>query len=182
MPLYAMWVHGNNAVPQWPGGAGPEGTNGHRLTQVNRHAWTDITGFRQGPGVTFRAPGNDTNYFHFCIPTPVFAAGQQVYLDAVFVLYRTPGPEVALTEVFAFDGPNPIPLGMLPGPGSHGTHDGTRGRADIAVGFTKFPVQNQTAPPAIIWGLGISVGVAFNREAEITFTAAGADFFTEQAG
>jgi len=34
----------------------------------------------------------------------------------------------------------------------------------------------------IIWGLGISVRVQFNREADITFTAAGADFFTEPNG
>ena len=114
MSLHAMWVHGNAVALQFPGGAGLEFTDRSRMAQVENHAWTDITGLRRGNGATFRGNGNDSNFFHFSIPTPVIAAGQQVYLDAVFVLYQTPGPEAAVVEVLAFDGPNPVPLAMLP--------------------------------------------------------------------
>ena len=96
---FAMWVHGVTAYPERTAGEGP-------LLQVRESvdgpgvAWSDITGFRQGYGATFRGKRNQNNWFHFAIPAPVimpvfqpafghYSLGESIRLEKVFVLYRS---------------------------------------------------------------------------------------------
>jgi hypothetical protein len=58
MADYSSWVSGNAVTVQYPGGAGLEFSDGHRMDQVANTPWTDITGLRTGIGTTYRA-----NYF-----------------------------------------------------------------------------------------------------------------------
>jgi hypothetical protein len=174
MARYASWVHGNAVKMQYPGGAGLEFTAGHRMDQVDRHAWTDVVGFPTGPGGVFRGQGNDSNWFHVAIPTPPLLPGKpRSRLEAVFVLFSS-DPFVEVAEVLAFDGPNPLPVQMNSPSGLSGRHGGTRGLADLADGQTRFPIEGR---PEVLWGVGISVRVSFGRPGQITFTTAGADFF-----
>jgi hypothetical protein len=112
---FAMWVHGVTAYPERTAGDGP-------LLQVREWAdgpgvaWSDITGFRQGYGATFRGKRNQNNWFHFAIPAPVimpvfqpgnghYNLGQGIRLEKVFVLYKSyiSGRGGALTRIDQVD-------------------------------------------------------------------------------
>ena len=183
MPLTTSWVHGNSAMLQYPGGGGSFPTwTSNPPSQMNQvtdatqtHPWTDSFGLREGPGVTFTGQANQSNWFHFSIPTPPIFNGEQATLQRVYMLFNSdPGVEVDL--VFAFDGPDPISLLENNPNGLSGRHDGTNGAADLVQGETFFPTEGQ---PAVRWGVGISVHVSFHaNNGNITFTAAGADFQT----
>jgi hypothetical protein len=181
MARHATWIHGNSAVIQFPGGAGLEFTDRSRMDQVEHHAWTDVTGLHRGPGETFRGNGGNANWFHFSIPTPVIVptprapGGDRTRLETVFVLFQS-DPFVELQEIAAFDGPNALSVAMNRPSGASGRHDGTNGLSDLVSGITAFPIDDK---PEIFWGLGISVKVGFGQTGNITFTAAGADFFTQ---
>jgi hypothetical protein len=110
-----------------------------------------------------------STYFHFPIPTPVIVRGVRAQLLAAFVLW-TADPGIALQEVQVFDGPNslPVPFSTPVGVG----RDGSGGIGDIVEGMTKFTLSGQE----IFWGIGISLGFAFSRDGNVTFTTAGADF------
>ena len=183
MALHAMWVHGNTAVVQFPGGAGPEFSDRHRMDQVDHRAWTDIVGLHSGRGVTFRGQGDggDVNFFHFSVPTPVIVpsnpnpGGERIRLRTVFVLFES-DEFVELQQVQVFDGPNELSVSMDRPSGASGRHDGSNPDrlADLVAGITMFPINQM---PEIFWGVGITVKVGFGRPGNITFMAAGADFF-----
>jgi hypothetical protein len=98
---FAMWVHGVSAYPERT--AGDAGVDGPLL-----NAWesvtgpgvphSEITGFRQGYGATFRGKAFHNNWIHFEIPAPVIVPGIQtgnqpgsdrvIHLEKVFVLYK----------------------------------------------------------------------------------------------
>jgi hypothetical protein len=192
MAMQAMWVHGSSVVPGFPGGAGLEGTNGHRLEQVDGHAWTDLTGLRASGGATFKAAAGNSNTFTFSIPTPVVRLGVvngpreqfRANLLRVFVLYRL-DPNVAINQVMAVDGDsvfqdasdNPTSIfSDLSTGGNHGGSDiRTEAELDSALveGVTKFSLRE---PGVVFKGVGIQVDVSWGVDGEVTFIAAGADF------
>lgn len=171
--MHAIWVHGNTAIPQFVGGLGitSPGTSGHEMTRVQSQHWTDIVGLPQGPGKIFCGQADKTNFFHFCIPTPVILNDQRVRLDRVFVLFSS-DPDVQVIRVYVFDGPRTIDVSAMP-TGVSGRHDGSGGVADLQENITLHRVESR---PEILFGVGISVEVRFSREGNITFTTAGADF------
>lgn len=177
MGIYASWVHGNAAKLQYPGGAGLEFADGSRMDQVAGHAWTDLTGLASGPGMSFVGNGDDQNWFHFPLPTPVLVGDapdrNRAKVLRVFALFNAE-QFVEVDNVSAFDGPTAIPLEESSPSGNTGQLDGSLGLADLQLGRTMFPVSG--GGHEMLWGLGISVHVSFGRHAKITFTAAGADF------
>jgi hypothetical protein len=185
MPDHAVWVHGTSVRAQWVGDPPLPQVQGTKLDRsFGGVPWTDIVGLPEGHGATYRgrtpvgfggarAVPVASAFFHFSIPTPVFLNDAPGRLLRAFVLYRTDVP-FGVQEVHLFDGPNLIaspPVGNRPRLDT----DGTNGRADLITGVTRFEVGDRP----LIWGLGISVGVAFPWDpGQITFTAAGADFRT----
>jgi hypothetical protein len=172
-------VHGNAVFSQFPGGAGLEFTAGSRMDQVSHHAWTDLLGERQGPGVIFRGNAGNSNFFHAAIPVPnavpVFSPTPQPPSEPpspphfhttvtpllVSVFFDvTVDPGVRVSTVFAFDGASLIqssPPGSLALPGQGTT---------VVI----------TTPVAVRRGLGISFAVLFGSTGNIAFHAVGAEF------
>jgi hypothetical protein len=126
MAYEAIWVHGSTAVASFPGGAGPEGTNGHRLKQVRASIpsrpseaanvpFSDLLGFRGSFGAMFRGHAGDTNFFVFSIPTPVFRAApftgpwrsERARLNDIVLLYNLE-PGVEIFGITITDGGRPI--------------------------------------------------------------------------
>jgi hypothetical protein len=186
MPFHAVWVHGNSVRAQWAGDPPLPQVQGTRYDRgFGGVPWSDIVGLPEGPGATYRgrtpvgfggarAVPVPSAFFHFSIPTPVFLNDAQVRLIRAFVLYRT-DVDFGVQEVHLFDGPNFIDSPSVVARPRRDT-SGANGRGDLIDGVTRFEVPRR---PEMIWGLGISVGVAFPWDAgQITFTAAGADFET----
>lgn len=186
MPGQAIWVHGNAVRPQWVGDPPLPQVQGTKLDRSTGGVpWTDIVGLPEGPGTTFRGRTPvgfggarvvpvPSAFFHFSIPTPVFLEGADAQLIRAFVLYRT-DVEFGVQEVHLFDGPNIIASPAVSARPRLDT-SGANGRSDLIAGVTMFEVPGA---PLMTWGLGISVGVGFPWDGgQITFTAAGADFFT----
>ena len=208
-----IWVHGNAAVLQFPGGHGSEFFEGARMAQVFLQSqiddsrvqipWTDVVGFHTGSGVTYRGQGNgeDSNSFHFSIPTPsmIWNLGngddrpfprtpRPVKLGAVFVLYRS-DPGVDLIGVRVSDGARLLKQFRVVPPGTE--RDSVEPRADCP-GTSRHdldgtnPIASETLiecatqftltdRPGIFWGIGIQAVVGFRSHGNITFTAAGAE-------
>jgi hypothetical protein len=127
--------------------------------------------------MSFVGNGDDQNWFHFALPTPVLvggtADGNRARVLRVFVLFNAE-QFVEVDNVSAFDGPRGIALDESSPSGNTGQLDGSRGLADLQPGRTMFSVGD--GGHEMLWGLGISVHVSFGRHAKITFTGAGADF------
>ena len=170
MSMQAMWVNGNTVVPERTAKAEPLGTDGP-LTDIPGVPYSNLLGFRQGWGTTFRGKDNHSNWFHFSIPTPAVHEGGRVYITQAAVLYRT-DPQVTVTDVHVWDGVNRI-FTSPPLTGTSGRHDGERGFDDLREGITKWRIDY---PDIIRWGVGISVNVRFSDEGSITFIGAGIDF------
>jgi hypothetical protein len=184
MSRHRLWVHGNTARTQWPGDTTMQAQDARADRTVGGVPWTDIVGLPQGPQMIFRGRDRSrggflnlarivpqpSTYFHFPIPTPALMHGQQAHLTTIFVLWRA-DPSIALQEVYAFDGPNPIPATFSVPVG--GGRDGTGGPADLVAGTTSFAIASQ---PEIHFGLGISLGFGFGADGNVVFTAAGAEF------
>lgn len=155
MALQAMWVPGYVAQVEVPGNT--------RLRLVNGIPWTDVTGLRAGWGSTFRGAANQTNWFHFAIPSPVITDGKRVTLDRVFVLYNaSPGARVEAAHIW--DGPNRVRnYDSLNLTGNHGS------AIDAANTWAG-------GGGPVLWGIGVSILVRFTSEANIVFTSAGGDF------
>jgi lysozyme len=158
------------------------------LTQKQFDALCSLT-YNVGTGAAFQRshlcaklnaqnPDAPKEMLDWCYVT--LPSGQHVKLPG---LERRRQQEYAVFTADPFPTPKKDTDTMGPAPGTFGTHDGTGGRGDIAEGFTKFPTQRRGANerPMVIWGVEIAVRVMFNREDNVTFTAAGADFFTEPA-
>ena len=167
------------------------------------HPWTDLVSLRQGGptidlhtlyGATFRGQDNNTNSFHFSIPTPARATVRDeitgktrvttAFLSRAYVLYRA-AANVRVEQIELLDGARTSfdsfivdRLGVdLPGLAG--------GRRALREGITQFTL---SPPVRMTWALGIAVLVKFeelervapglSREeaGHITFTAAGAEF------
>lgn len=181
--LFATWVHGNVARAQWVGDPPIMQAQDVRADGgVGGVPWTDIVGLPQGPKMIFRGRDRSrgafgarvvpqrSTYFHFPLPTPVVIRNQRARLINVFILWNA-DPEIALQEVFVFDGPLSIPVDFSTPVG--GGRDGSGGFADLIPGMTSFAVPTQ---PEVLFGLGISLGFGFAADGNVMFTAAGADF------
>src|SRR4051794_36854620 len=107
-----MWVHGNAFVPQFPGGAGPEGTNRRRLLQVfdptvgSNVPWSDLTGLRTGPALRFQAERGNENFFHVVIPTPAIVPDpgrptpSASRVDAVSLYWKSSSRSIQINNIF----------------------------------------------------------------------------------
>lgn len=195
MALHAVWVHGTSVRPQW---VGPN------LKKVEGFRWdgsigevdgTEINGLPQGWGTTFRAnrslvvgpggalatgpfdvenpflSGSQKGYwFHFPIPAPVVVAGRRSTLLRVFLFWETRG-RVAPVAIHVYDGLQRIDA--LPVDASVPGLLGREGLEDLKEGITMFTLRT---PHEMFWSLGLSIGVSFFEDGEVTFVAAGADF------
>jgi hypothetical protein len=173
------FVHGNAVFLQLPGGAGLVFTVGSSMANVANHAWTDIVGERQGPGVVFRGNAGNMNFFHVSIPSsstmPIFSPQlitggdppepSHNYFSAPLSLISvffdvTVDSGVSIEQVFAFDGRALIP-GFPRPPGA------------LLPSATVLPLSSGHSINA---GLGLSFQVAFASQGNITFHSAGAEF------
>ncbi|MDX6671461.1 MAG: hypothetical protein QOI91_1824 [Solirubrobacteraceae bacterium] len=194
MALLAEWVHGTTVRPEWIA---------DNLLQVNGTRWdgsvgdvpsSDHHGLPRGWGATYRGKravftglgGSSTTgpfdprdpfrgsqkgtWFHFAVPTPVLVSGSRATLQRVFVLWQADaGVKPAVVHVW--DGPSLVePLSVASG--ARGA-SGTGGLGDLVDGSTKFDL---STPHPMLWSVGVSVGVYFENDGDITFFAAGADF------
>ncbi|MFN2588824.1 MAG: hypothetical protein ABR613_12005 [Actinomycetota bacterium] len=168
MPIHAVWVHGNAVRAQWVGDPPLPEAQGTRLDGTTGGVpHSNIVGLPEGPGATYRgrtpvgfggarAVPVRSAFFHFSIPTPVLLNNARARLVRAFVLYRT-DVDFGVQEVHLFDGPNYILGPPMAGRPRRDT-SGTNGLSDLIAGVTSFEVPGR---PPMIWGLGISVGVAF---------------------
>lgn len=105
------------------------------------------------------------NWFHFAIPTTVIVNDKRLSADSVMLLFETLSEDAIVRDVHIFDGDARI-----------ASHNGVNltGKA----GFQRFKVPGQ---PKVKWGIGISVGVTFDKGSgarKIKFKSAGCDFIS----
>jgi len=187
-----MWVHGTAVRPTHPGGAGLEGENGYRLTQVNGKPWTDITGLAYSTEMIFEADANNANDFVFSIPSPVWRAApkaieeSRAVLLSAFVLYDA-DPGVHVQTVTLTDGARPFvdsrgnPIGSFnvsQGGGSSFPTSIVNGKTKWTIDRDPF-VAGSTPGAPIFFGLSIQVHVSWTLHGQLRFTAAGADFLVQ---
>ena len=177
----AQWVHGTSVQVEFP----ELGDPGNPVGNPDATPFTQFTLLdgvrRRGEGTYFRAvhptKGYVDNWFHFAIPTPVILDGARPELTRVYVFYATSiygkltGAQIM--NVHLYDGPNIIKeFNDLSLTGAH------NGAVDSSNEFQIFP------PVLILYGLGVSVRVAFTFDQgfdgpgwpDVLFTSAGADF------
>ena len=183
-----MWVHGNSVAVQYPGGAGPEGTNTCRLVQVSEAdgvnlPWTDLFGLRTGPGARFRANAGNKNWFHFSIPTPAVVPDQTpghvpISVDAISVYYSTTDNDVFIDslEVFSGSAGDASTFRMIVPDRRLTNGDRTNARAVGGNFFPISPLQPRSVGEGLPFAIGISVLVSFDVTGEVMFTAAGIHF------
>jgi len=155
---YASWVHGCAVVPELmgnpplqfpPNGGGP---------------FSDVNGFRQAFGVSFRIAPNSANWFHIPIPTPVFLEDKQATLGSVFALFRIDGGR--LDHVLVFDGARII--FDRPGLDISGDHSGGLDNSN------SFVVNHDAIGFGVCFSLHFA---AFGSGADLHIATAGGDFF-----
>ncbi|QGU00237.1 hypothetical protein SYNTR_1643 [Candidatus Syntrophocurvum alkaliphilum] len=108
-------------------------------------------------------PGT-TNWFQFAIPSPVIMDNKQLKIAAVFIRFKTQSENVYIKAVNLYDGETLIEKFDF----HHTQQDFDTIRIDPAL-------------VALNWGLGVSVNVAFNEQADpatIAFSAAGCNFIS----
>ena len=147
MKKYAMWVHGTAVQPE---------REGYHINKA-----------RAGFGARFSSTGSE--WFHFAVPTPVIADGQNTTLEQAFVLYRTT-MTTHIIAVHLYDGRGLVhKVEPLNWSGDHGG------------GLDQQTLLSAPANLHVKFGLGISVAVAFGDSTpsgvpSIEFVSAGADF------
>jgi peptidoglycan hydrolase-like protein with peptidoglycan-binding domain len=107
---------------------------------------------------------NTTNWFHFAIPTPVIVNDDRKEVGPIILRFRTGSANAVVRDVHVYDGEARI-----------AAHDGVNLSGDQF--FARFGVAHS---PPVLWGLGISIGVAFGggtaAQRRMDFIAAGCDF------
>lgn len=122
--------------------------------------WTDVVGLRRGWGTTFRGKARTSNWFHFSIPTPQVLQGALIRgVKQIFVNLEVQG-QVAATSCHLWDGARHRIF----------QRDGLNFIAPFGL-----DVSAHSLVPSLTV-VGISVGVRFQQEGEITFLQAGAEF------
>lgn len=106
-----------------------------------------------------------TNWFHFNIPTPVIVRDKRQMVDSVMLRFRAGSTHARVTNVHVYDGERRI-----------ATHDGLS-LSPSGFSFSRF---NVSGKPDVLWGVGISIGVAFSGSTDaqntLEFASAGCDF------
>ncbi len=153
-----VFVHGHSVVAEYVGGANISSPG--PLLQVGGVPWSDVVGLRRGWGTTFRGKGGTNNWFHFSIPTPQILQGLLLRrVEQIFVNLGVQGPAVA-TSFHLWDGMRNRIF----------QRDNLRVVGQYGLNTSGHSVVSSLAV------VGISVGVRFEQEAEITFFQAGAEF------
>jgi hypothetical protein len=170
------FIHGNAIVAERVGG-GAVASPGP-LTNVQQVPWSDVVGLPQGWGKTYRGRSDQLDWFHAAIPTPGFTFpttanpdGGSTYLVAglqrAFIFFNaTDG--CFISDIHFWDGIDVIQL--LQSQHISGNHPREE------EGVNTFNPRDSSGVHSMAAGLGISVGVHFAREADITFFSAGAEF------
>jgi hypothetical protein len=173
-----IWVHGNSAVLQFPGGAGLEFTSNRRMKNVDSVPWTDIVGLREGPGIRFVGQAGNSNWFHFSVPTPAIFPSPgvsnhvEITVDRVSVYYRTPNNQVFVNTILVFDGRNSRSVGRI---GSAANLFGDHTTV-FEEGYNAFLIDPLHLRLGSAHGVGISIEIQFDHEGEVFFKAAGIHF------
>ena len=173
-----IWVHGNSAVLQFPGGAGLEFTSNKRMDNVGGVPWTDIVGLREGPGIRFAGQRGNKNWFHFSVPTPAIFPNPgvsnhvEITVDRVSVYYRTPNNQVFVNGISVFDGSDSRPVGRV---GSAANLFGDHTTV-FEEGLNAFLIDPLPLRLGSAHGVGISVEIQFDDSGEVFFKAAGIHF------
>ena len=179
MPLKtAIWVPGTAARVEYPERLTwrpPVGANNPALPP--NLPLRDIT--IVGSEITFsqqsQSTGDNTNWFHFPIPTPVLLNDQRVQLLQVFVFYLAQRSEIVAVHIW--DGPNRVfDQNNLSHEGEH---------LSAIDNMNTFPLLPAFDPPLpVFFGINISVQVEFLSELQagvrsiVSFSTVGADFIT----
>lgn len=119
--------------------------------------------WRAGFYVEVEGKPDSDNWFHFAIPTKVIVNDNRLRVGSIMLLFETLSPNAIVSDVHIYDGDNKIAV-----------HSGL----DLSgnAGFVRFDVPNY---PAILWGLGITIGVHFGGDSGsrvMRFKSAGCDF------
>ncbi|GEM_PF-5156213 len=155
LPLDASWVHGSNIQLEQP----------TALKLVHYGYGTVVT-----VPASATAPGGNSGWIHFAIPTPVLVEGARAKLLRVLLSFDG---DAVIDRVDVWDGPYRI-LANPMSPPMGGSH----------VGLGDLAVFEFSDPPSIFFGVGISIHVRGCTFVDppgcdhrtIQFAAAGADF------
>lgn len=135
-----------------------------RMSLVDGVRYSDAIGRRYGGGVLFRGKAGQFNFFHFAVPTPVMKSDIRIRLGAVFVLFKL-GDGARATRVVIYEGPRILVSHDINATGDHSQ--------DLDDSNNWLVPGN---PRLRSGGVGISFRVTFDREADVRFTSAGAEF------
>ena len=122
---------------------------------------------RTGFSINIEGKPNSTNWFHFAIPTPVIVNDVRLRADSVMLRFKTYSADAWVRDVHVYDGETRIAV-----------HDKVNLSKDHL--FERFYIPDR---PEVLWGIGISIGVACGVEMmdhHMEFFAAGCDFMTEK--
>ena len=187
MVLHSVWVHGTSVRPQYIHDRLKDVSGPRWDETLGDVDWSDVNGLPLGIGTKFRGKksedvgfgGTRTQFslkpywFHFSIPTPVVIGDptlNRASLLAVFMLWAG-APPVILSAIHVWDGPQRIAI--LPVNSRPTGLTGTGGFADLVPGVTRF---DMPAPMELKFSIGLSAGVMFEDDGDITFISAGANF------
>jgi hypothetical protein len=168
MVLQKSFIHGNAIVAERVGGGNISSPG--PLLSPSGVAWSDVVGLPRGWGKTYRGKRNEEVWFHAVIPTPTIVSSREVRLNTVFIFFESEADNRNLMkEVQVWDGK--ILVTRIPNLMSQG--DLSMPQVDRNV-FD--PREANGALHSMQFGLGISMLIQFNADADITFFSAGADF------
>ncbi len=123
--------------------------------------------WRAGFSINVEGKPSSTNWFHFAIPTPVIVNDVRLRADSVMLRFKTYSVDAWVRDVHVYDGEALI-----------AAHNGVNLSKDHL--FERFLIPDR---PEVLWGIGISIGVACGVEMmdhHMEFFAAGCDFMTEK--
>jgi hypothetical protein len=148
-------VHGHSVTAEFVGGVG-----GGPLLMVGGVPWSDVVGLRRGWGTTFRGKSHTDNWFHFSIPTPQVLQGTLLRrVQQIFVNLEVAG-QVEARSFHLWDGHRNRIF----------ARDGLHVTGEFGLDTSSHTMISSLAV------VGISIGVHFEQEAEITFLQAAAEF------
>jgi hypothetical protein len=124
--------------------------------------WSDIVGFHQDIGVTFRGRANQRNNFMVAIPSPCLRDEQRAVVEGVGFSFES-DEAVLIDGVHVFD--NWAHVADLPVHNLSGPHH------DLVPGTNMFGFA-----PTPITAVGMTFDVFFSQEGNITFYCLGATF------
>lgn len=126
---------------------------------------------RRGYYIQVRGKPFKDNWFHYAIPTPVIVDGKRLVVGSVMIRFRS-GPGTVIHAVHIYDGETKI-----------ASYDGQKLTSQGSFHWPRFDVPKH---PLIKWGLGVSIGVKFNDDANLPnnkllleISSVGCDFLLE---